>query len=96
MQLDVGKVADLSPLEALSKLKTITLTNYRGQKIPDMEACTHLNIEAVEHIGNALGHGLGIEVYDCVKEQKLRATGVAGDTSSYRWSAPLSAVLGAH
>ncbi len=68
----------------------------RLHRQPLMTKVRRARFEAVEHIGNALGQGLGIEVYDCAKEQKLRATGGAGDPSSYRWSAPLAAVLTAH
>ena len=37
---------------------------------PLMTQTRRARFEAVEHHGNALGHGLGIEFYDCLAEER--------------------------
>ena len=57
---------------------------------PIMTQTRRARFEAVEHIGNALGHGLGLEFYDC--EAAKRGIPEANRAQDL----PLAVVLEAH
>ena len=42
----------------------------RMYRKPIMTQTRRARFEAVEHVGNAIGHGLGIEFYDCLAAQR--------------------------
>ncbi|MCH1507115.1 MAG: hypothetical protein L7V86_26295 [Verrucomicrobiales bacterium] len=57
---------------------------------PIMTQTRSARFEAVEHVGNAIGHGLGIEFYDCLAAQRGVPNAERGK------DIPLSLVLNPH